>query len=307
MVACKKYHDFDVYSDLTEKQFRYIYITQTCFYKKLCEYLLSPAMIKKHATVNLGKDFDPTLENCREIYNRLISFIDLEKIININEIIDPAIKRVLDEELIVSSTDLRKDKWGRIGEYIFNIILDTYFELDCVIRKFALNTNLNMPVYGIDTVHCSLKNKCMYFGESKCVSSLVNGVALINKSLEEYEAQIEKEFFTITNQNFRRSQAFIDVFSNELITCFSFREFLKETQMESIGIPVFIAHAGPFDVDVVFNELRKVKKQKLFGLETKYIVISFPIVNKEDFRDAFIKEVNTQLEEIIKCIKQFRK
>lgn len=307
MAVCERYQDFDVYSDLTEKQFRYLFIKQENFYKKLCQYLLSPAMIKNHATVNLGKDFDPTLENCREIYNRLVSFIDLEKIININEIIDPAIKRVLDEELLNESTDLRRDKWGRIGEYIFNIILDTYFELDCVIRKFALNTSLNMPVYGIDTVHCSLKNKCMYFGESKCVSSLVNGVALINKSLEEYEAQIEKEMYTITNQNFRRDQKFIDTFNKDVLTCFSFREFIEKTDMESIGIPVFIAHAGQYDVDVVFNELRKINKQKLFGLETKYIVISFPIVNKEDFRNAFIQEVNEQLGEIKKCIEQYKK
>ena len=307
MPVCERYQDFDVYSDLNEKQFRYVYITQNCFYNKLCKYLLSPSMIKAHASVNLGITTDFALEDYREIYDRLIQFIDLEKIFNIDDILDPAIKKVLDEELIASTADLRKDKWGRIGEYIFNVLLDTYFELDCIIRKFALNTSPNMPVYGIDTVHCSLKNKCIYFGESKCVSSLANGVALLNKSLEEYEAQIEKEFFTITNQNFRRSQTFLDVFSNEILTCFSFREFIEKAQIKSIGIPVFVAHAGTFDVNTVFAELRKIKKQQLFGLETSYIVISFPIVDKENFRTAFIYEANTQLEEMKKCIKQYRK
>ncbi len=158
-----------------------------------------------------------SIENYREIYDRLIQFIDFEKVININKLLDPSIKSILDAELINFSANLRKDTWGRIGEYIFNIILDTYFNLDCVIRKFALNTSPNMPVYGIDIVHCSLENKCLYFGESKFVTDITKGVALINKSLEQYEAQIGKEYFNISNANFRRNPKIFIYFKNILI------------------------------------------------------------------------------------------
>lgn len=45
MITCSRFQDFDVYSEYTEKQFRYIHITQPDFYGKLCEYLLSPEII----------------------------------------------------------------------------------------------------------------------------------------------------------------------------------------------------------------------------------------------------------------------
>lgn len=301
MIVCTKYQDFDVYSESTEKQFRYIHIKQPFFYEKLCRWLLSPETINAHATLNIDVEAELSSENYREIYDRLIQFIDFEKVITINDILDPSIKSILDSELINFSTDLRKDKWGRIGEYIFNIILDTYFNLDCVIRKFALNTSPNMPVYGIDTVHCSIENKCLYFGESKFVSDITKGVALINKSLEQYEAQIGKEYFNISNPNFRRNPKFLHKFQKYINTCFTFSEFINELEIETIGIPIFIAHAGDFDETGVFSELRKIKKYALFELNTEYIVISFPILDKEQFRKAFVAEANYQLEEIKKC------
>ena len=304
MITCSRFQDFDVYSEYTEKQFRYIHITQPDFYGKLCEYLLSPEIINAHTTFNIDVETELSIENYREIYDRLIQFIDFEKVINVNDLLDPSLKAILDAELINFSTDLRKDKWGRVGEYIFNIILDTYFNLDCVIRKFALNTSPNMPVYGIDTVHCSLENKCLFFGESKFVSNLSNGVELINKSLEKYEAQISKEYFNITNTNFRRNPKFLDEFQKYLNLCYTFSEFIDELKIETIGIPIFIAHAGNYNTTDIFNELRKIKKKTLFGLKTEYIVISFPVINKENFRKAFVTEANHQIEEIKKCQKR---
>ena len=84
-------------------------------------------MIKKHATINLGIDDELSIEDYNEIYGRLISFVDFEKIYNVAGL-DQSIIDVLDSELIKESSDLRKDKWGRIGEYIFNVILDSYFK-----------------------------------------------------------------------------------------------------------------------------------------------------------------------------------
>ena len=69
-----------------------------------------------------------------------------------------------------------------------------------------------MPVYGIDTVHCSLEDKTFYFGESKMVDFIDNGINLIIKSLESYEAQISAEYYTIKNNNFTRSDKFMIIF-----------------------------------------------------------------------------------------------
>ena len=78
-------------------------------------------MIKKHATINLGIDDELSIDDYNEIYGRLISFVDFEKIYSVAGL-DQSIISVLDDELIKDSADFRKDKWGRIGEYIFNVI-----------------------------------------------------------------------------------------------------------------------------------------------------------------------------------------
>ena len=304
MIEYEKFEDFDVYSEKSERQFRYIYINQQNFYEKLCQFLLTPETLHLHATLNIDANIELTKENYREIYNRLIQFIDFEKVINIDETLDPAIKAILDAELFSPTADLRRDKWGRIGEYIFNIILDSYFKLDCVIRKFALNTSPNMPIYGIDTVHCSIENKKMYFGESKCVTNISNGVKLINESLANYEAQIAKEYFTLSNTNFKQNPKFSSTYGTYMDTCLTFYEFLSELDMKFIGVPIFIAHAGKFDVESVFEQLRNINRKNLFGLETEYIAISFPLVDKDKFREKFIEEANNQLEIIAACRKK---
>lgn len=303
MIKCEKYNDFDVYSEQSEKQFRYIHIKQPNFYKNLCEHLLSFDNIREHASMNIDVEQELSLENYREIYDRLLQFIDFEKIVNIDEYVDPVIKSVLDDELISDSKDLRKDKWGRIGEYIFNIILDTYFNLDCVIRKFALSTSPNMPIYGIDTVHCSLEDNCFYFGESKFVKDLTNGIKLINESLCKYESEIAKEYFTISNNNFRRNDNFLEKYQKYITTCLTFSEFINELKITKIRIPIFIAHAGKFEENEVFKKLRGIKRNNFFGLHTEYIAISFPILDKDVFRESFIAEVNNQLGEVKKCLK----
>ena len=260
-------------------------------------------MIKKHAAINLGVTEELSLRDYNEVLNRLTSFVDFEKIYDVAQL-DDSIIQILDEEYMSDGADLRKDKWGRIGEYIFNIILDSYFNLDCIVRKFALNTSRNMPVYGIDTVHCSLENHVFYFGESKMVGSIDNGIALIKKSLENCESQISSEYYTIKNNNFTRSTKFLQLFEDSLNRCLSFRELIEYIGITSIGIPVFISHAGSYDVDSIFKKMRKIPSKTLFDIETKYFFISVPILDKENFRDVFIEVLKEKIKECERCIKK---
>lgn len=296
-ITKEHFEDFDVYIEESEYQFKHIKIDEDCFYDKICEYLVDEKKINTYTSVNVDITDELTEQDYLNIYHRLIQFIDYEKIVNINNFVDPEIIKYLDENLEHENVDLRKDKWGRIGEYIFNIILDSYFSLDCVVRKFALNTSPNMSVYGIDSVHCSLKDKIIYFGESKFVENIREGVRLINKSLAEYDKQIANEYLTISNRNIERNVNFV----NEVLkrnTAYTFQEFINKTGIETIGVPIFIAHAGEINEEGVFKELRNVIRNSFYGLKTNYIVISFPILNKEKFRFSFIKAVNSKLEEL---------
>lgn len=303
MITTQDFEKFIVYSEDEAYQFCYITIKEQSFYEDFASYILDFNMIKKHAAINLDITTELTLRDYNEILNRLISFVDYEKIYDIAQF-DDSIIQILDEEYLKDGADLRKDKWSRIGEYIFNIILDSFFNLDCVVRKFALNTSRNMPVYGIDTVHCSLKNRIFYFGESKMVDSIDNGINLIKKSLENYEAQISNEYYTIKNNNFTRSTEFLKLFDECLLRCLKFTELIEYIGLSSIGIPVFVSHGGTYDVETVFKKMRNIPNKPLFNLETKYFLISVPILDKNRFRDSFINVVKEKIKECEKCIKK---
>lgn len=303
MIVEEKFDKFTVYKDTEKHQFCYVTIREDSFYDDFASYLLDFSMIKKHATINLGIDDELSIDDYNEIYGRLISFVDFEKIYSVAGL-DQSIISVLDDELIKDSADFRKDKWGRIGEYIFNVILDSYFKLDCIIRKFALNTSPNMSVYGIDTLHCSLREHIFYFGESKMVGSLDNGITLICKSLEEYEAQISKEYYTIKNNNINKNEEFVEVFNSSLKRCLSFTDLIRVASLTTIGVPIFIAHGGKFDTKYVFEKMSTIPQKNLFGLETKYFLISVPIINKSKFREAFIKVIRDKIEECRECLEK---
>lgn len=301
MISSEAFEKFTVYKEAETHQFRYISIEESSFYEDFASYLLDFEMIRRHAAINLGINEDLTIEDYNEIYNRLIGFVDFEKIYNVANL-DPAIIAILDEELISDSSDLRTDKWGRIGEYIFNVVLDSYFNLDCIIRKFALHTAQNMSVYGIDTVHCSLSDRILFFGESKMVDSIKNGVELIKKSLESYEAQIAKEYFTIRNNNFTKNEEFLELFKYSMDRCLDFSSLIRAANITKLGVPVFVSHSGDYTPENVFKELRKIPMHRLFDLDTYYYLISVPVIDKKRFGQAFVDVIRKKIEECRECI-----
>lgn len=301
MIIKESFDKFTVYKNDEKHQFCYITINEASFYDDFASYLLDFSMIKKHATINLGIEEELSIDDYNEIYGRLISFVDFEKIYSVAGL-DQAIIDVLDAELIKDTENFRKDKWGRIGEYIFNVILDSYFNLDCIIRKFALNTSPNMSVYGIDTLHCSLSNRTFYFGESKMVGGIDSGIKLICKSLENYEAQIAKEYFTIKNNNINKSEEFLEIFNSSLKRCLTFTDLISLASLTTIAVPVFIAHGGNYDTTKIFEKLKAIPQKKLFGLETKYYLISVPIIDKDKFRESFVRAIRTKIEECKECL-----
>ena len=303
MIKTEDFKNFTVYHEDDSYQFCYITIKDESFFTDFASYILDFDMIKKHAAINLDVNIELTLRDYNEILNRLISFADFEKIYNTADF-DDAVIEILNQEYIHEESDLRKDKWGRIGEYIFNILLDSFFNLDCIIRKFALNTSRNMPVYGIDTVHCSLEDKTFYFGESKMVDSIDNGINLIIKSLESYEAQISAEYYTIKNNNFTRSDKFMSLFEESLNRCLTFGELISYASINTIGIPIFISHGGTYDTTNILNKMKKIPSKKIFDLDTKYFFISVPVLNKEKFRTSFLEVLNKKIEECKTCIRE---
>lgn len=192
---------------------------------------------------------------------------------------------------------VQKDKVGKIGEYAFHVLLSQYFGLNCILPKFRCTTDRNMSVFGIDTLFLDIENRIIYFGESKFSKNIENGIILANRSLNEYEQQIREEYRIVLSSEdaFALSSDFIDLFGDELQKCITFDKFIEVSKITDIGVPIFIAH-GKKDVNDKPEEYleklkNKINRRYFFGLNTNYILISLPVIDKAKFVEKAIKKV----------------
>lgn len=95
-------------------------------------------------------------KNLVQLYKLLDLFLDDETTEILNKGDYENINVIIDECKLISdngdSVTIRLDKIGKIGEFIFSIILENYFSFSCIIPKSNFTTNKNMSVYGIDVL-----------------------------------------------------------------------------------------------------------------------------------------------------------
>ena len=76
---------------------------------------------------------------------------------------------------------------------------------------------------------------------------------------------------------------------------FSFKDFIKEANITKICVPAFIAHGKKSDGETIENYLKllnlKITRNRYFGLDTEYLFISLPIIDKSKMMDTIMKKV----------------
>jgi Cap4 SAVED domain len=241
--------------------------------------------------------FTPSVKNFVILFKHLQTYIDdFNQIKEITEIEDMLIS-ILKEEQILEDKDgkklVRLDKIGKMGEYLFCCLLSDFFNFDCILPKVHLQTDPNMNVYGIDTLFYSENDNLILFGESKLSLRLDNGLNLIKASLKDYEKQVSDEFnIVLSNRLYKdRLYKFNEIYGDVAEISISMRDFIKKANITKIGIPIFIAHGTETEPEEILFRLEKLKKEKLFNLETKYYSISLPIVNKNKLVATFTKKI----------------
>lgn len=273
------------------------------FMDSICEYLINDNRLLKYIENKTNINFTPSKKHYSKLYKELYKFIDdeyLEIPLNPNHV--KGIEEIIDEEFekikVGKEEKIRLSKIGRIGEYTFHSILSEYFGLDCIIPKVGLTTDKNMSVYGIDELFIDIGQNIIFFGESKVTGSLKNGIGLINKSLANYEEEIREEYVLILSSSTLKLNGITQENQDLIDECISFDEFIKESKTQYIGVPIFIAHGEEIDIEHILSKLEKsIHKKKLFGLETKYYVISFPIISKDKLMDNITKKIRLKMEE----------
>ena len=150
-----------------------------------------------------------------------------------------------------------------------------------------------MSIYGIDTLFYSTEKNMILLGESKLSKSLENGIGLINKSLKTYEQQIKDEFVLMLSNRFLKNNLgiFGEKYADAIELSLSIEEFITNASIKRIGIPIFIAHGIDTDIDEILKQMKSIKQNTFLGIETQYIIISLPIVNKSKLISVLTQEI----------------
>lgn len=291
---------FNVYQNKNDHTFLHIEVEDNpIFYGKLFDYFFDENKLIQYMKNKKDIIFEPSQSNFITLYNSLQKFIDEEHFkeeINKSEFEESFIA-ILEEEGLLKDeygkTFIRKDKIGKIGEYIFCSILSGFFNFDCILPKIQLISNLNMSVYGIDALFYSCSDDLLLFGESKFTINLSNGISQINESIKKYETMLSNEYYCILRNDVlsKCQNKFPDRFGNIADVCLNMKTFIEKANIQKIGIPLFIAHGKEFSPDKIIERLKKINKQNFFNIETIYYSISLPIINKETLCNVFTAKI----------------
>lgn len=292
------FNDFTVYEEDKNHVFIHINLQDNeMFYVNLFDYFFTEEKLLKYCENKKNIQFVPSRKAYTILYRHLRNYIDEKnEMINL-PVLSDEIERILEAENLITYENGKKiaraDKIGKIGEYVFNCILSEYFNFDCIIPKVHLQTDYNMSVFGIDSLFYSSQKSMLMFGESKFSMSLDNGIGLIKKSLENYEKQISDEYELVLSNRFYGEQlnVFSGLYGEYTETCVNIQEFIKEAKIETIGIPLFIAHGTETDSVAIIQGLKKIPRSNLLGLDTIYYFISLPVVDKYKAVALFTKKI----------------
>lgn len=292
MKSTKYFDDFNVIQEGDNYSFVHVKIAEENFYNILFNYFFSEDKMLGYIENKESVNFLPTKKNYVKLYKNLKKFIDSENLDFEEERFYEELKKyiLIDNEDKESLLKFRKDKFGKIGEYIFSIILIKYFNMTSIIPKLTMVTDPNMSVFGIDALFYNKDDKFLLFGESKFYNDLDDGINALKKSLHSYEKQIEDEYLLVLSNTDNYNMPIIrENYISSIEECYTFKEFIQKEKIKNIGIPLFVLHGGKVDIDKILNSLNKIDKKVFFDLNTIYYCISLPITNKETFKIKFLE------------------
>ena len=293
---------FDVYTSGEGNSFVYAeFRSEEAFINGLVNYIFKETNLLNFAKRNNKIDFTGTERQYARLYHNISLFLNRElETLEIGNVSDTE-KRVIEQEYNLIDTNgelkVQNDKVGKIGEYIFHLLLNEYYGLECVLPKFQCMTDRNMSVFGIDTLFLDVDEKTLFFGESKFCKTIDNGIVLIKRSLENYEEQIDEEYRIVLSDvdAFNISSEFDKYFGDARKIAISFRKFIDIAAIRHIGVPIFIAHGnnegeGVTPEKYISKMIDRISKKSFFGIDVKYIFISLPVIDKNQFIERTIKK-----------------
>ena len=302
MVTSETFDQFTVYKSADANCFLYADCSDAnAFMNGLADYILSETNLLNYANTMTPIPFSPTPQIYKKLYSTISSFLNSTLELLTFDNVSNEVRDILNTEYKFITKDgktlVQKDKIGKIGEYTFHVLLSSYYKVHCIIPKFRCTTDRNMSVFGIDALFFDPSKHTILFGESKVCQTIENAIALINRSFVDYEQQISEEYKLVlsNDETFNLSEEFLNAFKEHTDICMTFQDFIKSAGIEKICVPAFIAHGNSKSDNTVETYLQKmntgITHRRYFGLDTEYLFILLPIIDKAKMIDIVMKKV----------------
>ena len=302
MIQTELFEQFTIYKDGASNSFLYAHFDKPdLFMNGLADYLLSEYNLLNYANTLTPIAFAPTPAIYKKLYSTLSTFLNSELELLTFDDVSTEVRTALGEEYhfidVNGKTLLQKDKIGKIGEYALHLLLTNYYKVHCIIPKFRCTTDRNMSVFGIDALFFDPEQRTIYFGESKVCGGIDNAITLVNRSFDDYENQIAEEYKLVLSNDeaFNLSQEFKDAFQQHTEVCISFQDFIKAASISKICVPAFLAHGnskGAHTPNEFLHKMNsKLHQNQFFNLDTEYVFISLPIIDKAEMMNVIMQKV----------------
>lgn len=247
---------------------------KTVLYKHIADLLLDSENLLYYVT---QKESTKTLLETRQYIKKLIRNNTID--VNINEIMTTI---GWDDDTDINNTIFQ----GDLAEYLMNILLDKFTNLDTLISKVSLKTSESMPVYGNDNVYFDYENDVLYFGESKFYNDTQEALKKALSSVEKH-ANIKEILFVknhtscfIAENNVKREKV---------------EEKLDEISAEDI---IFKSIIFIMSDDVYAKQDYEKMIVNFFGGEeyalnvaSEVIMVFLPILSKSEFLNYFLGRI----------------
>ena len=161
-VTSQHFNDFNVFSLDDSSVFIHINLTEDSFYKGFVKYFLDESRILRYAENKANLTFTPSKRNYVTLYKHLGYYIDEYNLEKLPVTIEEEVIKILADEYQLNdlgdgNLQVRLDKIGKIGEYLFCNLLSEYFNFNCIIPKVHLTTDFNMSTIPTLAVASALK------------------------------------------------------------------------------------------------------------------------------------------------------
>lgn len=212
------------------------------------------------------------------------------------------VRRLISDNILVSEikTILKNLKWdkdsidinsttlsGDIGEYLMNVIIETFDISKTLISKVSLKTSPSMSSFGNDNIFYDYNKNILYFGEAKFYNNTKDALDVsfssINKHLKDFtEISFIKNhtstFIAENGRTLKKIEKRLETVDATKISCTSITFIMSDDNYEEQEYLNDILH---------FAGTNSNKNQYI----NESIIVFLPVISKKDFLKYFEKKV----------------